>query len=111
MINNTDMDNKNETIIVDNCFFVNGVKYKPIEKQQPKENRTTRMIAMMASIAATYAPYIDYGSNTYVRQLPQDVDIVKEYGLIQLKQSKLSKWERDSVVNIFERNFIKVEHD
>lgn len=36
------------------------------------------------------------------RKLPDNIDIVREYELIQKKQSKLSKWERDAVVHIVE---------
>lgn len=33
------------------------------------------------------------------RKLPDNIDIVREYELIQKRQSKLSKWERDAVVH------------
>ena len=57
-------------------------------------------------------PYMNdlygYGESRYERKLPEGTDIVKEYGLIQNKQSKLSKWERDMVVRIFEKNYYRV---
>jgi len=59
-----------------------------------------------------YLPYMNdlygYGESRYERKLPEGTDIIKEYGLIKNKQSKLSKWERDMVVRIFEKNYYRV---
>jgi hypothetical protein len=67
---------------------------------------------IMAMASMIYMPYMNdlYGSgeSRYERKLLDGTDIVKEYGLIQNKQSKLSKWERDMVVKIFEKNYYRV---
>ena len=46
----------------------------------------------------------------YRRSLNDDVNIIIEYGLIETKQSKLSRWERAEVVRIFEQTFKLVEN-
>jgi hypothetical protein len=94
----------------DESFEVNGIRYTPIKVEQSTTKRTSpKLVGIMAMAALVYAPYMfamgGYGEDEYVRKLPEGTDIVKEYGLIQLKQSKLSKWERETVVRIFEANF------
>jgi predicted metallo-beta-lactamase superfamily hydrolase len=118
---NKALQNEIDVIVVDEentndeSFFVNGVKYVPIQKEVKKHSQSSSRIRTIMDIATMiYAPYMDdlYGGvydGVYVRSLPKGTDIIKEYGLIQKKQSTLSKWERDAVVNIFERNFIKAE--
>jgi len=92
-------------IIIDrppeNSFELNGIRYIPIEK----ENSTKK--------SKSEVPFsIPYGgSNNYERKLPRGTNIIQEYGLIQLKKSKLSKWERNEVEFIFESNFKKYEKD
>lgn len=66
----------------------------------------TLAAAMMVSL-----PYIMYdglGGSGYNRPLP-DVDLVEEFGLIEQKKSKLSRWERDQVVRMFNQNYKKVD--
>ena len=86
---------------------INGIKYKKNEPKQKQSSYASRRMLAMAAIAATCDPYGGYGS-TYSRPRPV-VDIVKEYELIQNKQSKLSKSDRDWVVRVFEANYTKIE--
>lgn len=46
-----------------------------------------------------------YGEGGYNRKLPDGINIVTEYGLIQQKKSRLSKWERDAVEITFKRTY------
>jgi hypothetical protein len=48
------------------------------------------------------------GGNNTPRTLPSHIDIVTEYGLIELKQSKLTKWERDEVIRVFNKTYYKL---
>lgn len=102
----------------DDTFEINGVRYKPVESEvrKHKSNKkylNSRMLGIMGLASMIYAPYMNdmYSGlgRSYQRQLPEGTDIVKEFGLIQQKKSKLSKWERDTVVHIFRRNFNVVE--
>ncbi len=88
---------------MENKITVNGVEYERIQHKQPKGNRTASKWLMAAAMLA--APMMNYGGSNYSRSLPSNIDIVKEFELIQQKKSKLSKWERDQVVHIFNQNF------
>lgn len=99
----------------DNTFVLNGVRYTPIytgsnnklSTPRSKINETLSALSLAASMV--YLPYMgmmDYGQNdSYSRELPLGIDIIKEYGLIQQKKSMLTKWERNKVVNLFERTY------
>jgi hypothetical protein len=102
-----------DNIEPDESFDLNGVKYAPIKTEQRKHNNvSSKLGVIMAMGSMIYMPYMNdlygYGESRYQRKLPDATDIVKEYGLIQNKQSKLSKWERDMVVRIFEKNYYRV---
>jgi hypothetical protein len=86
-------------------FNLNGVKYAPIKTEQSK-HMSSKLGGIMS--IASMNDLHGYGESQYQRKLPDGTDIVKEYGLIQKKQSKLSKWERDMVVRIFEKNYYRV---
>jgi uncharacterized protein YacL (UPF0231 family) len=49
-----------------------------------------------------------YGVNDYVRKLDSNTNIIKEFELIKQKKSKLSRWERDEVVRLFNKAFRKI---
>lgn len=89
-----------------NIVDVNGVKYVLKEEKKPRTqlSPTLTALAMMAGSFGNYS----FGNSNKEPERPR-VDIVKEYGLIQLKKSCLSKSQRDWVVYEFERNFIKLE--
>lgn len=90
---------------------INGIKYKKNEPKQKQSSYASRRMLGIAAIAAAcdpYGGYIGYGGSSYSRPRPA-VDIVKEYELIQNKQSKLSKSDRDWVVRVFEANYTKIE--
>lgn len=94
-------------------FMLNGVKYAPLEdKVEQYRKKSSTFSSLLTAAAMFYAPFMDelygYGESTYKRRLPEGTDIVKEYGLIQNKQSKLSKWEREKVIRIFEDNFERI---
>jgi hypothetical protein len=76
----------------DDSFEVNGVQYRPIQKQKAK------------NFLDLIIPYGD----KYERKLSSDINIIEEFGLIQNKKSRLSKWERDEVVFIFGKTYKKV---
>ncbi len=86
-------------------IVIDGETYEQIVKEQPK---TPKMLPSIMALAAMYAPYMDYGSPRYFRKLPDGINIIEEYKLIRQKKSKLSKWERDAVEIVFNRNFTKV---
>lgn len=78
---------------------VNGIKY--ISKEQPKMHisKTLMMIMIMAGMT--------FGDKEN-RQKAIEIDIVKEYGLIEQKKSNLSKSQRDWVIQEFKKNFQRI---
>lgn len=88
-----------------NSFTINGERYVPIEKEPKKMSRKTAAFLGMTAAMVDLNGIID----SHFRQLPKGVNIIKEYGLIQLKKSTLSSWERNAVVRTFENNYKKVE--
>jgi hypothetical protein len=92
----------------DNSFEINGIRYAPIKKK-PKNPSNSRSGILLG--LAQYMPYIHYGiggGDAKARTLPSNIDIVTEYGLIELKQSKLTKWERDEVLRVFNTTYYKL---
>ncbi len=102
------MDTKKD-IEPSGMFELNGAKYAPI-KIESREHKPhlSKLMGILSRTSMIYTPYLNCGGSQYNRELPNDTDIIKEYGLIQKKQSKLSKWERDMVVRIFERNYYRL---
>lgn len=97
----------------DESFDLHGVRYAPIKTEQRKHKHvSSKLGGIMAMASMIYLPYMNdlygYGESRYERKLPEGTDIIKEYGLIKNKQSQLSKWERDMVVRIFEKNYYRV---
>jgi len=101
---------------IDNSFEINGVRYQQKENQSNKSVSRFSKLAMMASMfyvsklammASMFYDSAMFGGKKN-RQLPKGIDIVKEFELIQNKQSNLSKWERDQVEHIFHLNFNKI---
>ena len=85
---------------------VNGVMYEPIARASQATGKSSKTLAMLSTMAAMFGGMSMYGGST-PKARPQ-VDIVKEYGLIQLKQSKLSSNERNWVKYKFEKTYKKV---
>ena len=97
----------------DEIFILNCVKYAPIKTERRKQKHySSKLGGILAMASMMYMPYMNDlyggGKTPYERKLTEGTDIVKEYGLVQNKQSKLSKWERDMVVRIFEKNYYRV---
>ena len=91
-------------------FELNGVTYVQVEKETPKKSHYKASRLMMFAQMFSASVY-NIGGNSYSRQLPENINIIKEYGLIQNKKSRLSRWEREVVVNIFETNFKPITHE
>jgi hypothetical protein len=97
--------------------IVNGQTY--IDKIKQVEDATREGIgrsrlgafAAMASVmmsSTTMFDSTDFGVKE--RKLDRSINIVKEYELIQRKACKLSKWERDKVVQLFNERYEKVDN-
>lgn len=78
-------------------IFVNGIGY--YRKETPISNRLGKISSMINMLC----------EGSYKRSIPQGINIIEEFGKIELKQSKLSKWERERVKSIFLNNFTKQE--
>ncbi len=77
---------------------VNGVKYnkKEVKRVKPIASKMALLFALMYG-----------GGNTRAPDREPSIDIVKEYGLIQLKKSSLSAKQRKQVVQQFEQLYEK----
>jgi len=90
---------KDNTIIA-----INGTEYR-LKSSESKSKKSS----LFGLVEMMYPPIYDYGSSNYQRQLSKDINLVKEFELIQNKKSSLSKWERDEVERIFLKKFEIVE--
>jgi hypothetical protein len=79
---------------------LNGIKYQQIE--QPKRKPMTKTMLSMLMMAEAFNSLDPF--NKKPKATPK-VDIVKEFGLIQLKKSNLSRNQREWVVWQFNKNF------
>jgi hypothetical protein len=91
---------KLNTVLVDNrkIITVNGINY--IEREQEKPSKKFQDFMMINALVG-----INLDNLIKTRKLPENIDIIKEYGLIELKQSKLSSVERRLVVFEFEKKY------
>jgi len=80
---------------------INGIKYE--EREEPKRSGRSSKLLL---IAAAFGALDNYGQS-YTRERPQ-VDLEKEFELIQNKQSKLSRNDRDWVVATFNRKYKQI---
>lgn len=86
---------------------INGIKYQEIEREAPK--KTSRRLSSIMIMMTMFEYTNPYGpSMPRIKPLPTN-DIVKEFELIQNKQSKLSRSDRERVVTVFNRNFREVK--
>jgi hypothetical protein len=88
-----------------NEFEINGTKYS---KQNAQKSRRLppMLMGMMMMVEMAYAPNIEERKTRKENQ--PKINIIEEYGLIQQKNSKLSRSQREWVTKTFERNFIVV---
>jgi len=84
---------------------VNGIHYREKENKEPRNPRMSGRMAQIYAMAMLIGGDMGMGHKEPERP---NVDIVKEYGLIQLKKSGLSKSQRDWVVWVFEKNFERI---
>ena len=86
-------------------ILINDTLYEEVPRPEKKRSSDMKAIAYMmaATLTATYG-----GGSGSKGQKPQ-VNIVEEFDLIQRKQSKLSRNDRDWVVYQFNRMYRKVE--
>ena len=84
-------------------LIVNGVGYYEIPKPTRSGN-ISRLTALLFALSS-----FDSSTTARSRELPRGTNVVEEYGKIQLKKSRLSKWERDRVTSIFESSFCRIE--
>lgn len=84
---------------------INGKNYEQKEVQQKKSNLSPKMnMLMMMAMAFSGNSF----GGTVKAKGECNVDIVKEFGLIQLKKSNLSRSQRDLVVFQFNKHFVEV---
>jgi hypothetical protein len=89
-----------------NTIEINGKQYLPIEREEKKKKSflNGKMGLMLMAYGMVGAGMC--GSSRTVER-PQ-VDIVKEFGLIEQKKSQLTRSQRDWVCQQFRRNFKEV---
>ena len=82
---------------------INGITYEQIPQEQPKKvGKTLSKLLMMGAMFEYTNPYSQRASKP--KPLPTN-DLVKEFELIQLKKSNLSRSERDMVVKAFNKYY------
>lgn len=84
-------------------FEINGVQYTEIER--PQRNGATLSAYMLSMLMVAGAMH---GLRNKQKEMPP-YNLIKEFELIQKKQSKLSRSEREHVVRQFKRTFKQVE--
>jgi hypothetical protein len=80
---------------------INGIEYEL--REQPKQSRSSSKLLMRAAVFGGLGGY----GNDYIRERP-DVNLEEEFELIQNKQSKLSRSDREWVVATFNRKYKQI---
>ena len=86
---------------------INGIKYQRKEQNISQPKKYSKSFSMLYGMAMMFSAQGSLGTSRYERLTPK-VDLIKEFELIQLKKSLLSKKDRDWVVSQFNRNFYAV---
>ncbi len=86
---------------------INGVQYEPVENEVTKSY--SKHMSKIALMAMAMGGYDGYNNNRAERKLPSGINIEHEFELIQQKQSKLSRWERNLVESIFNKKYKKLD--
>lgn len=86
---------------------INGIKYQRKEQNILQPKKYSKSFSVLYGIAMMFSAQGSLGTSRYERPTPK-VDLVKEFELIQLKKSLLSKKDRDWVVSQFNRNYYAV---
>jgi|LakMenE01Jun11ns_1017448.scaffolds.fasta_scaffold7259039_1 hypothetical protein len=86
---------------------INGKNY---EQKQIAQNNTPKMSSKMAAflMMGMVLSGMDMGGGSNLNKELADIDIVKEFELIQLKKSNLSREKRNWVVCQFNKHFVEV---
>lgn len=85
-----------------NIITINGIKYKPVDRTP--SNRSSKAFTRLMAISMIFGGMPSLG---YSKKRP-NVNIAKEYELIQNKQSKLSRNDRDRVEKTFHYNYTQI---
>jgi len=93
---------KRENGIID----IDGRKFKVKQRPKSRSGNSAALHALMG-VMQTYNLTYPYGTHKHHRARPK-VDLVEEFALIQKKQSRLSKNDRDWVERMFYSNFIEI---
>jgi hypothetical protein len=86
---------------------INGIKYQQKEQNISQPKKYNKSFSMLYGMAMMFSAQGSLGTSRYERPKPK-VNLVKEFELIQLKKSLLSKKDRDLVVSQFNRNYYAV---
>lgn len=92
--------------LVPKVINIEGKPYAQVQQPKPFGGKLPAVLMgmmMMSGMAGIY------DSGTPKTNPIAGVDIVEEFALIQQKKSRLSKRERDMVVQVFNQNFILLE--
>lgn len=88
-------------------IIINGEEWEEKDLAKPRLNSKSMSKIMMMMAAFSYMS--PYSQNEKPPKNPPTDDVIKEYGLIQLKQSKLSRADREWVIRVFESNYRKIK--
>jgi hypothetical protein len=83
---------------------INGVKYQQKQQNFNQSMGFGKISTMLMGMSMMFSAQGSLLTSRYERPTPK-VNLVKEFELIQLKKSLLSKKDRDLVVREFNRNF------
>lgn len=88
---------------------INGIKYrqkvKPELKVDPESKGNRALTAISTLIAMGFYPMLHQLNKTKTKSKRLNFNIVKEFELIQLKKSNLSRSQRENIVSKFEKEF------
>jgi len=89
---------------------INGIKYIRKENKPPKKDLSLFGMSMMmlSGMASQYYHTSNNNTGGSLNGRVENCDIIKEFGLIQLKKSNLSKSQREWVVKEFNKNYERI---
>lgn len=97
--------------VPESTIEINSVKYRKVDNKKfnGMEIKSVTIDEIMGSRYSIPITNMYRDRKPKERKAPKDIDVIAEFTLIQQKKSKLSRFERDWVVKMFNKSFVKAE--
>ena len=110
MVDISKQNHVTDYVVVNGQIYIDKIKQvQDATRKAIGSKRLSALAAIAASVSYPYNMYMTDNNFSRERKLDRTINIVKEYGLIEQKACKLSKWEREKVTQLFNERYEKID--